>query len=94
MVLFVFSGALQRIVCSEPRPGLEPVFATSPGACQESSGGNACAVCMGSERGDRGWESPGASLLPAVEMLLLLCATVLLACVVRGHVCLGTYVLV
>lgn len=42
-----------------------------------------CLHCEGgSVRGDRGEGSPGVSLLPAAEMLLLLCATTLLACVV------------
>lgn len=41
-------------------------------------------TCWGSVRGGRGETAPGLSFLPAVEMLLLLCATALLACVVSA----------
>jgi len=84
--LFVSSEAFCSVVCSEARPGLEPVSAMGPGASGRWKRGS----CEGWQR--RG--ALGASLLPAVEMLLVVCAAVLLACVVREHVCLGNPVLV
>lgn len=78
MVLFVSSEVLWNVVCSKARPGLS---LSLPQA--QALAGSLCWKCLhcegGSARGGRGERFPELSFPPAVEMLLLLCATALLA---------------